>query len=187
MIPYYILAIENDDDRAFMEDLYRNYNRLMYSEIFKLVRDPWATEDLMQSVLIKLIDKLSLLRNKPRKPLINYIISTCKNTARNYLRDHGRNSESSYENYLEVFSTQHDGHEMERKLIKAEELDCLTRIWPKLDERTRSLLEGYYILEKPMAKLAAELGIKPDSARMALSRARQKAYDLLENELEGSR
>ena len=33
MIPLIILSIENDDDRAFMEDLYLSYRRLMFSEL----------------------------------------------------------------------------------------------------------------------------------------------------------
>ena len=51
MIPYCILIIEDDSDREFMSKLYLSYNRLMYREIFKIVNDPWVTEDLMQEVL----------------------------------------------------------------------------------------------------------------------------------------
>lgn len=50
-----------------------------------------------------------------------------------------------------------------------------------------NILEGYYILEKPMSELGKELGIKTDSVRMTLARARRKAYELLEKELEESR
>ena len=32
MIPYCILVIEDDDDRAFMEQLFVDYHRLMYHE-----------------------------------------------------------------------------------------------------------------------------------------------------------
>ena len=39
MIPYCILVIEDDDDRAFMEQLFVDYHRLMYHEIFKLVHN----------------------------------------------------------------------------------------------------------------------------------------------------
>ena len=45
MIPYCILVIEDDDDRTFMEQLFVDYHRLMYHEIFKLVHDQWAAED----------------------------------------------------------------------------------------------------------------------------------------------
>ena len=47
MIPYCILVIEDDDDRAFMEQLFVDYHRLMYHEIFKLVHNQWAAEDVM--------------------------------------------------------------------------------------------------------------------------------------------
>ena len=42
-------------------------------------------------------------------------------------------------------------------------------------------------MEKPMSELGKELGIKTDSVRMTLARARRKAYELLEKELEESR
>ena len=60
MIPICILAIEDEDDRAFMENLYMSYQRLMYSTIRNIVRDDWATEDVMQSALVKLIRKLQV-------------------------------------------------------------------------------------------------------------------------------
>lgn len=186
MIPYCIAVIEDDDDRAFMEQLYTNYNRLMYSEIIAILKNQWDTEDVMQSVLIKLIDKIADLRLKPRDRLINYIITACKNTSYNYIRDHSKKRDLSYDDYIEGFDMNYYTHEAELPIIRAEEMDSLFRIWPKLDERTRLLLEGYYILEKPMSKLGEELGIKPSSVRMTLVRARQKAFDLLQEELNGS-
>ena len=50
MIPYCILAIEDDSDRAFMTSLYNRYGRLIYHQIFRIVADTWAAEDLMQEV-----------------------------------------------------------------------------------------------------------------------------------------
>lgn len=184
MIPLVILAIENDDDRAFMEELYSSYQRLMFSETFNLVQDEWEAEDIMQTSLVKLIDKIPLLRSLSRNQLVNYIISTCKNTAYNYIRDNRAPRESQFQEYEDYSSEESDGHSVELRLIKQEELDCLARIWSKLDLRTALLLEGYYILEKPMSELGAELGIKSDSVRMTLTRARAKAFKLLKEELE---
>ena len=39
MIPYVILAIEDESDREYMTALYIEYHRLMYSEIKKLLSD----------------------------------------------------------------------------------------------------------------------------------------------------
>ncbi|WP_278904132.1 RNA polymerase sigma factor [Intestinimonas butyriciproducens] len=178
------MVIEDDDDRAFMEDLFLQYKKLMYKEINNIVKDPWNAEDVMQSALIKLIDKISLLRSQGRDQRVNYIITTCKNTALNYVRDNARPNDSPYEDYLDVSDFANDGHAIEMRLMKKEELERLARAWPKLDARSRHLLEGYYILEKPMAELGAEWGMKPASVRMALTRAREKAYKLLEKEME---
>ena len=74
-----------------------------------------------------------------------------------------------------------EGEAIELQVIKKEDLEALSRIWTQLDERTRYLLEGYYILNLPAAEMARELNIKPASLRMALTRARKTAYQLLQD------
>ena len=44
MIPSIILAIEDDDDREFMTGLYKQYQRLMYREILKVVQETWDVD-----------------------------------------------------------------------------------------------------------------------------------------------
>lgn len=182
MIPYCILIIENDDDREFMTSLYLDYRRLMYSEINKVVKSSYDADDIMQSVLEKLIDKIPLLRSRSRDQRVNYIISTCKFTAYNFVSRGAAKKEVPLEDYTELPDTDQSGHEIELRLIKGEELDALRQVLSRLDTRTRCLLEGYYFLEKPMAELGKELGIKPDSVRMALARARRKAFELLRDD-----
>lgn len=67
------------------------------------------------------------------------------------------------------------------RLAYTDELEHLSKVWPKLDWRSRYLLESHYILEKSPYEIA-NLGIKPDSVRMALTRARKAAYALLAKE-----
>ena len=64
------------------------------------------------------------------------------------------------------------------------ELNALARVWPRLDEDTRWLLEARYILDYSDSELAREMGVKPTSVRMALTRARKKARAMLRPELE---
>lgn len=184
MIPCCILAIEDDDDRAFMEHLFVQYHRLMYRKIIEILHDPWATDDVMQSVLEKLIDKVKELREKDRDRLVNYIISACKNRARNYIRDKGNKHEFVLDEYWDHEDIENSRYAIELRFEKEAELERLAKIWPKLDERSQYLLEGRYILEKSPDQMAKELGLKPDSIRMALSRARKNANKLMQEELE---
>lgn len=184
MIPTYILVIENDDDREFMAALYMNYNRLMYQKICQIVRNKWVAEDLLQEVLVKLIDKVKELRTKDRDHLVNYIIAASMNIAKNYLRDSNRNYELAFDNQVEYPNSVRSESEVEIQLIRESDLDTLARIWAELDERNRYLLRGRYILELSVEEMAKELKIKPASIRMALTRARKIAYQMLTEELQ---
>lgn len=156
MIPYCILIIEDDSDREFMSKLYLSYHRLMYREIFKIVNDPWVTEDLMQEVLIKLIDRVKELRTKDRQHLINYVITASKNRARNYMRDSHRNREISFDDQVDYATPYLGRDEIEIHLIQKDRLRKLISAWHKLDERSRLLLEKYYFLEMSCTEIAEE-------------------------------
>ena len=109
-----------------MEQLFVDYHRLMYHEIFKLVHDQWAAEDVMQSTLVRLIDKIPELRLKDRGHLVNYIITASKNQARNYLRDSGHHSASDLQEFMEYEDPNMDGGAIELQIIKRK----TWRSWP---------------------------------------------------------
>ncbi len=181
MIPICIMAIENDDDRNFMAMIYEKYNRLMYNEIYQILNDRWLAEDVMHSTIVRLIDKVDELRAKDRNHLVNYIISASKNQARNYIRDNQKHNGYSFDDCFDMPDKKNSREAMELNLIHVEDLRQLAAIWDKLDERSRYVLEGYYILEKTMPQLADELDIKPESVRMVLTRARKNAFRLMED------
>lgn len=60
-----------------------------------------------------------------------------------------------------------------------DDLDCLRRVWPKLDPRSQYLLEARYILEKPLDKMAEDLDMNPGSLRVFLTRAKRRAKALM--------
>lgn len=183
MIPCCILIIEDENDRTFMSELYLQYNRLMYSVIYKIIHDPWTTEDLVQTTLEKLIGNVQKLRGKDREHLVNYVITSCRNCALSYLRKQYKHSHVQFGNDWDGEDTEHDRQAIEYRLISNENLVALSRVWPKLDARNRWILESHYIQEKPPDEMAREPGIKPESLRMVLSRARKAAYRLMEDEL----
>lgn len=180
MIPQCILTIENDDDRQFMENLFLEYHRLMYASIRELIQDPWAVDDLLQGTLEKLIDKIDELRTKDRTLLVNYIITACKNRAKNYIRDSSRKKEYAFDEVMDHEPIDNGRHSLEMRFVKEAEIEALMKIWPDLDKRSQYVLQARYILELSYEEMAREMGIKPASVRMALTRARKNAYRLIE-------
>lgn len=179
MIPLCILVIQDEDDRAFMTELYITYRRLMLHEIIKIVKDTWAAEDILQSSIENLIDKVKELRKKDRDHLVNYIISTSKNNALYYLRKKKTHPEFVYDEAECQPDHRHDRRAMDEQLILECDINALSEVWPQLDERTRQILVSKYVLEKTDAEMAAELNISPGSVRMALTRARRSAKKMM--------
>ena len=171
MIPIIILAIENDDDREFMTALYMQYHSLMYKLIFDIVKSPWDTEDILQEVLVKLIDKIPTLKSLERQNRINYVAVAYKNTAYNFFRD--KKPEIMLGDDIDQFGD--DCPALDEYFFKEEDLMRLAAVWPLLDEKTRYLLNGKYVLKKSAKELADDLKMPPDNIRMALVRAKRKA------------
>lgn len=179
LIPYSILAIENDNDREFIERIFVSYQRLMYHEIFEIVGDSWLTEDILQTTIVSLINHISTLRELSSKKLVNYIISASKNTAISQVRRSSRSRETFVDDWWDMAQEANTKENPEFFILHREEMNCLAKIWVELDERSKYLLSGRYILHKSYTELGKELNIKPESVRMAVSRAKRLVYNLL--------
>lgn len=183
MLPLALSAIIDPDDRSFMESLYIDYSRLMYSEIYKIIGEDQTAEDILQESLIKLADKVSLLSTLDRPRRINYIITTVRNMSRNYLRKQSGISICSLDDEnSNIAATISDESNVEDIIILYYEKCNFEKAWAKLDETSRTLLEGKYILEKDNTELGKILGVKPSSIRMMLTRARRKALKLIKED-----
>lgn len=170
---------ENKSDREFIEDIYTQYHRLMYKKIFEIVRDKWAVDDVLQELLIRLIGQVSKLRTLDQKQLLAYLVVAAQNRARNYIRDNQKHNALSIDEMSGITDSENDKESIEQRLIRKSELECFEKVWQQLDDKTRYILQGYYILEQPSRELAKELGLTEGSFRMALSRARKTAYEIM--------
>ena len=185
MIPSCILVIEDEDDRAFMTALYLNYRKLMYREIIKITRSPWDADDVLHTTVERLIDKVADLRTKDEDRLVSYILAACRNNAFNHLRGGKRRSAFAYDDLWDRSDEDSGRQAMDERLVREWEISALARVWSRLDDRTRAILESRYILGKSDAEMAAELHISPGSVRMVLTRARRTARRLMEEEEDG--
>ena len=176
MLPICILAIEDASDREFMTDLYIQYNKLMYKIIRNIVHNYSDVEDVLQGTLEKLIEKIPTLRKLSDAQRASYVVSACRRAAYNYNRNQSRHpivtldeafSEATEESVVDVVIHQLD-------------LESLMRIWDKLDKQTRFLLNAKYLMGSDDTEIASQLGITPGSVRTYLTRARRKAYNLME-------
>lgn len=177
MIPFAILVIEDDDDREFMTQLYINYQHLMFMEIKKMISDDWIAEDILHDSIVRLIDKIPLLRSLDNRRQINYLVTTVRNQAKNYFRAKQKELFSSLDSSPHVInSALLDDTEVEEKVFWKLQAEKLKIIWPNLSESTKQILERKYILGQSDDEIANAFDIKTNSVRMKLVRARREIF-----------
>lgn len=175
---------DNPSDRAFMLELYQQFFRLMFFTVRKCRLQQDACEDVVQESLVKLIQKVSLLREMPQPVLAAYIVSTTRNTAFDYTRRRSRQNarvcsldDEALSACLEANSPPLDNQ------IEAVELRArLSSVLEEISKDDRVLLEGKYILQYSDEVLAEMLNCKANSIRMKLTRARRRALELMKTE-----
>ena len=167
------------DAGAFIERLYYTYRRLIYSQVRKYVKDSWDADDVVQSVLMKLIEKEPFIRTLNRDETANYIYVTARNNALNYLRDRKNSMLFSFDEAIDGAAEQlsQPDHALEQLELQTD----IHSAWRALDERERVLLEMKYYLDKSDAEIAEALGVKPNSVRMLLTRARKRMKRYLQD------
>lgn len=179
MMPAVILAIQDESDRTYMEWVFQTYHRLMYHYIMEKLKDPFQADDVMQESVIRLIDKIDILRRLSESKRRNYIITTVKNASISYLRREAIRKGVSYDDWARDCVGTEPEDNPETLVLHQEEMDLLQYVWDDLDERSKYLLSGRYILEQSFEELAKELGVSTGSARMLLTRAKRSALALI--------
>mgnify|MGYP003331568060 CR=1 FL=1 len=183
MIAILLTNVDEPDDREFLTDMFFEFSRLMYNTAGKYSESSFEKEDIVQEALVRLIPKVSTLRTLSRRALVSYIAVTVKHTAINYLHKvragDARLLDLSDSDADDLAS---DNVSMDERVILSDELGKLSKVWPRLKEAERLLLEGKYICGYTDAELAETLGCKESSVRMKLTRARRHALTLLTEE-----
>lgn len=178
LIAYIISTLEDQGDRAFMENLYQDFERLMFSTARRYVQAIPDQKDIVQDAMEKLIKKSATIRSMNRCALACYIVYTIRSTSIDFLRARNKSVEHNVSIDLpESSELEAVAPSMDDLAISAERMALLQSLWPHLPEDDRTLLEGKYVWGYTDQELASLLKCKPSSIRMKLTRARRRAFE----------
>lgn len=173
-------TFDTPDSQKFVEDVYNKYKLLMFSIARKYTSNASDQEDIVQTVLERLLKKGSTAGTSKCDISASYIICTVRSVSIDFLRKQGREAEHCVsiedEHLAERLKTDETLDEL---LLDLEDAKILNDIWPQLLPAERLLLEGKYILGLTDQELAVILKCKSSSIRMKLTRARRRAAKLV--------
>jgi RNA polymerase sigma-70 factor (ECF subfamily) len=183
VIPIAISSIADDGDRLFMTRLYTDFHALMLRRALAIVGSREDAEDAVSDACVKLLGKLPTLRALERPALATYVVHTVKSVAIDLVRR--RDTKQNHEflgqdgDAAEAVADVGDGSDFESLVLDAEAAKAAVRHLDRLDERDMDILKYKYVLDMTDKEIAPLMGVKPQSIRGLLTRARRNALELL--------
>lgn len=184
MLALLMMQLE-DDERAFMLDLYKNHYGLVRKNIYRITHSYDEIEDLLNEVFIKLIEKISTLCTFDCCRLASYIVYTSKSVAINYLKHKSiENKHLYYSDIMDLIGedVKVPENSSEERYLRQEDIQMLRDVVIRLPQQQKDLLYYKYILEMSDEEISKILGIAANSVRQYLTRARRNAKSLIEKE-----
>ena len=175
-------AVSGLSDTDFILWLYQEFKPLMFATAQKYLVNIPDQEDVVQTSLVKLMEKVSILKNREHSALCSYIVYTVKNTALNYLKHQNVINAHSHSMDDLISEIPSDSPPLDELVELADRRNQLFRIWDRLPEEDQVLLEGKYVLGQSNQQLAGQFHCKATSIRMKLTRARRKALEFILND-----
>ena len=172
MIPMVIMAIESDDDRAYMTDLYRQHRALMMKITWKYTKDLSEVDDIVSESCVALIQNIDTLRKLSDSALRAYIATVVRNKAIDLARKKQREQSKILhmdENILEQIA---EPISFERKISVQQDIDMVKQAILALPERERETLRMKFFLQLSDSQIAERLGVAENSVRRYIIRGR---------------
>jgi len=178
MLPLVLLTMEPGEDRAFLEEVYLQYHRLMYAQAFRVLNHSQAAEDAVSDGLLALAKKISLLRTLDCNKLRAYCVITVKHAAIGILRQNRREHPGTEADVSEMPDTA----ETDGRLMEKAGVEHIKEMIRRLPEQEMRIMVMRYFREMTDEEIGEEMGIKAVSVRVHLSRARKRLMALLQEE-----
>ena len=176
--------INDVDDRAFMQEVYQQNERLMYAIALKYASNTQDCEDIVHDTVEKLCKNIAKIKGLPNSARRAYVVYAVRNTAINF-----RKHQSTINRHIQQLSgddsnSEYDQPEsiIERIEDLKEKRTSLTKVWMQLTDAEQELLYRKYVLDQTTEELAGIFQCSRDSIRMRLSRARRKSLRLMKGD-----
>lgn len=181
MLPIITCTIETPEDHDIISEYFQNNKLRLYAEARKYFSTQEDVEDIVYESLVRIMDHMEKFRSLLPHERIQYGRAIVRNLSYIYLKRQSRFTMVPFED-VDIYLAVEENQLPENIVFKQVRLAQIRQIWAKMPVEDRLLLEQKYILDWSDKDLAATLGIKPQSVRMRLTRAKRNIIQLLKEQ-----
>ena len=176
-----ILAIENEEERSFIEYIYDKYSKHMYKIANDILHNHHDSEDVVHDIILKIIDKADeLIAQGDGDSLKKLIVITTRNQA---ISKYNQNKKHS-QNTVSSWFIDEDGNSREKDIIDPlsnvediveceENVKILQNLIDELDPKYRDV---FVLMSQGHSnnEIAQIMNISPDTVRQRYHRGKSK-------------
>ena len=182
--------IERQSDTAFLTSVYEKHKGIMYKTALECSGDGAEKDTIVHDSLLRLARHTDTLRQLNEHALAVYVAATVRSVAFNSERRKRTERRRLVDADVSEVESVDPAPSYEEQYIEAEahkaRLQYLRDSLAELDETDRELLVGKYMAGQSDEELAQRFGIKPESVRMKLTRARRRVRKMIERKESGN-
>ena len=182
MLPI-ILAINNEDDRNFVETIYVQYGKKIYKTAFKILNNAEDSEDCLHDVIKIIIDHLDIFQSTKGESLIKLLVTCTRNAALNIYRknkmkriNEGKRkpyTDDETNDYIDIESIPDEDTFSERILINEESRKRISEMIAELDPIYRDVLYLRYQYSMKNPDIAQLLNVSENVVKVRYHRAKK--------------
>ena len=173
MLLFVIDYLDNDADKAFIENLYIEYMPLFRSRVYKYIKDMDICNDLAHDCMVNMIKYIDRVKSLPENKIRAYISVCINNIVLNYLKRSSKQVTHSISDLGDDYYLADDVN-IEDEIEQKYDYQAIRAGFDKLRERDKSIIIMKYDLELDDGQIADVLNIKQDSVRMTVLRSVRK-------------
>jgi RNA polymerase sigma-70 factor (ECF subfamily) len=168
------MAIENEDERNFVEKLYNDYKHAMFRVARAILKDDDKADDAVSSAFVKIIAHAGDYKSIPCNKIKGLVVIIVRNVSINML---------DRENAIQFTSFEEDwtesDNDAETAVMRNYEYNMILDAIGKLDEKYLSVMGLKYLQGYTDAEIANLLDISHANVRVRLHRDRRQLSELL--------
>lgn len=179
MLFFVLMTVESEDDRSFLIDLYQQHYRLLVKEAGKLLHNHHDAEDVVQDFFAYVASHIKKFREIECCRMRYFLVMCIRRRSIDALRKRGtikKHIIGSIDNEKYAFEYEDTDMNIENVALDRLEVSEMKKAFLKIPEKMQNILEYKYLLKMSDREIARVLGIRTNSVRQYLTRARRAVY-----------
>lgn len=186
----FLMAIESDEDRDFVEGLFIRYEKPLKKSVLGILYDRWDADDCVIETVIRVIKYLEKYKNADEKYLENLLFLSCKNVAREFNRKWLRNhryvvslNQPFYDEDMKEMELEDPNANLETLVINEYTVHVVRKLLNQLRETDRDVLIFKYDYSMDNETIGKIMGCSANAIGTKLERAKKRLIKIGGEEL----